>query len=95
MEVLRYRKDFDCRTCKWGHHCDSSNPAPLKQWEIKGVLESDVCLLPMVSEKSWHLIRLHKHYQKNVLFTDGGLMSQPNLYLEAMERIEEYGAGNE
>jgi hypothetical protein len=30
---------------------------------------------------------MHKHYVKGILITDGGLMNQPNKYLEAMEMI--------
>lgn len=44
----------------------------------------------MVSDTELSLIRLHRHYTNNILFKDGGLMSQPNPYLEAMELIEEY-----
>lgn len=44
----------------------------------------------MVTDEEISIIRLHKHYTNNVLFVDGGIMSQPNVYLEAMELIEEY-----
>lgn len=88
MTVLQNRKDFDCKKCKWGRHCDSSNPAPIEQWSVPGVIESKVCLLPMITERSLFLIRLHKHYKQHLLFEGGGLMTQPNLYLEAMELLE-------
>jgi hypothetical protein len=45
-------------------------------------------LLPQVDEQSAFFLRLHTHYKNRILFTDGGLTSQPNRYLEAMEEIE-------
>ena len=42
----------------------------------------------MISERSLFLVRLHKHYQQRILFEAGGLMDQPNAYLEAMEYME-------
>lgn len=78
---------FDCRTCTWGRHCDEANPAPIAQWKIEGVIESRVCFLPMITEQSRFLLRLHSHYQNHWLPYDGGLLSQPNYFLEAMEII--------
>lgn len=43
----------------------------------------------MVTQYEMNLVRLHGHYRNRLLFTEGGLMSQPNYYLEAMELIEE------
>lgn len=93
MTVLQNRKDFDCSTCKWGRHCDSSNPAPFNKWVIPDVIESDICLLPMITERSLFLIRLHKHYRNRLLFDGQGLMRQPNAYLQAMEILD--SAANE
>lgn len=44
----------------------------------------------MVTEWALTLIRLHAHYRNRLLFHEGGLMDQPNVYLEAMELIEGY-----
>lgn len=33
------------------------------------------------------LIKLHKHYHKNILYRGGGISQQPNLYLSAMELL--------
>lgn len=57
---------------------------------IKGAtdIESDICFLPMVTNRSLTMIRLHAHYKNQFLFTHGGLMGQPNTYLEAMEVID-------
>lgn len=86
--MLQNRKDFDCATCKWGRHCDDSNPASFNQWKVPGVIESNVCLLPMVTERALFFIRLHKHYQNGVLFSGSGFMDQPNVYLEMMEILD-------
>lgn len=83
------RGKFQCKTCTWGRHCDESNPAPFRQWKIEGVIESATCLLPMVTSRSWLLLRLHGHYQNHILPFGGGLFDQPNAYIRAMEIIDE------
>jgi hypothetical protein len=93
VTVIQNRKDFDCDKCIWGRHCDESNPAPFNQWKIPGnrnaaVIESNVCLLPMVTNRALFFIRLHKHYRNGVLFSGSGFMDQPNLYLEMMEILD-------
>ncbi len=42
----------------------------------------------MVTNWSLTMIRLHAHYKNQHLFMEGGLMGQPNKYLEAMEAID-------
>lgn len=42
----------------------------------------------MVTEASTTLVKLYGHYKNRLLFVEGGLMNQPNTYLEAMEIIE-------
>lgn len=42
----------------------------------------------MVGEPEWQLLRLNTHYQQKLLPFSGGLLEQPNYYLEAMETIE-------
>jgi len=42
----------------------------------------------MVSDRSLFFTRLHTHYRNQILFSEGGITSQPNLYLDAMEHIE-------
>lgn len=64
-------------------------PAPIVKWVIKGVIESRTCLLPMITPESRHLLRLHKHYRYGLLPLGGGLLEQPNLYLEAMEILSD------
>ena len=88
VSVFQNRKDFDCKSCKWGRHCDDSNPAPMAQFVLPGIAESRTCFLPMISERSLHYIRLHKHYTNGVLAKDGGLLSQPAAYIAAMDTIE-------
>lgn len=50
-----------------------------------GVFQSRTCLLPMITQESSFLLRLHAHYKQGLLPYDGGLLEQPNFYLEAME----------
>ena len=89
MEVAFHREKFNCRSCCWQRHCDDRNPAPFPMFAIAEIgLESRTCLLPMVSESSRQWMRLYGHYKGHVLATAGGLLDQPNLYLEAMEMID-------
>lgn len=62
------------------------------KWAIKGVIESRTCLLPMITPQSQYLLRLHKHYREGLLPLSGGLLEQPNYYLEAMEILSDRGA---
>lgn len=59
------------------------------------MIESNVCLLPMISADSHRFLRLHKHYDKGLLPHAGGICDQPNLYIEAMECLEHAFAGIE
>lgn len=52
-------------------------------------LKSKTCLLPMVDPSIWDYFRLHTHFKNSVLFTAGGIMDQPNLYIQIMEQITE------
>lgn len=81
------RDKFNCQACRWHRHCDENNPAPFVMWVIPGVIESRTCLLPMVTERETGLIRLYQHYKENKLPLAGGLLDQPNNYVEAMEII--------
>lgn len=76
-------------------HCDlggelpgSNGPASFPKWEIKGVISSSVCLLPMVTAFSRECLELYRHYKNGHLLHAGGLTSQPQIYLEAMGLID-------
>ena len=86
---------FQCARCPWNRHCDDTNPAPFAQWSIPGVLESNTCLLPMITPDSHRFLRLHKHYGRGLLPHAGGICDQPNRYIEAMECLEAAFAGIE
>jgi hypothetical protein len=49
------------------------------------VIESNVCLLPMITQESRFLLRLHEHYKQGHMARAGGILEQSNFYLEAME----------
>lgn len=55
---------------------------------IEGVIESRVCLKPMISDDSHTFIRLYSHYKNQLLPLGGGLLEQPNVFIQAMEAIE-------
>jgi len=88
VAVYQDAKDFDCSRCAWGRHCDKDNPAPIKQWVIKDVIESDTCLKPMITSTSNELISLYSHFSKNRFPLSGGLLDQPAAFVKAMEIIE-------
>jgi len=57
-------------------------------WEVKNngqvIMESSICLLPMLTDQSRYLRWLHQNYQQGHYPFSGGLLEQPNLYLQAM-----------
>lgn len=57
-------------------------------WEIPGVIRSKTCLKPMVGPDEWKLISLYRHYKNGFLPSTGGVLDQPQVFLEAMEAIE-------
>jgi len=59
------------------------------RWEIPNVIESKTCLLPMVTQQSMMLMKLYKHYSNNILLKQGGILDQPNFYIEAMEILDQ------
>ena len=89
MEVLNNQQLFNCERCPWGKHCDETNPAPINQWVIKDAgIESNVCFLPMVTQREIMFHRLYGHYRSGILYSSGGIREQQNVYLEAMEVID-------
>ena len=56
-------------------------------WDVKGVIDSDVCLKPMITPFSYQMMGLYLHYEKGVLWQAGGISDQPAIYLHAMEII--------
>jgi len=102
IEIMKAPEQFKCKTCR-ERYCDaerrlpgSLGRAPIPLWVVADpaggdipLIESDTCLLPMVDESTWYLFRLHKLFEKGVLYQTGGLMDQPNRYIEAMFAIGE------
>lgn len=97
MEVVSQKeKPFNCDDCLYEHHCDregewpgSVGPHPLKGWlTIPGLIETDVCLLPMVTNESAEMIKLYSHYKNNILPYQGGLLDQPAFYKRCMEVLD-------
>jgi len=84
--VQRNPKKFTCKGCAH-KHCDSNNPASFKMWKVEGVIESNVCLLPMISSFSHQILTFKKHYQNGFLPWVGGMINQPNKFLQALETI--------
>ena len=48
----------------------------------------------MITPQSRYLQRLYGHYKNRLLPYAGGLLNQPNYYLEAMELISAIGGDN-
>lgn len=89
MEVSHHAEMFRCETCSWGRHCDESNPAPFPKFVIHKLIESRTCFLPMITPQSRFLLGLYRHYQAKLLPCAGGLLDQPNYYVQAMEILGE------
>lgn len=92
VEVSAHRHDFDCANCSQkndrGHFCDDSNPAPFATWIIPGLIESKICLLPMVTAFSWEMLRLYPFWDKGVMPFPGSFYQQPQIIVEAMRVID-------
>lgn len=43
----------------------------------------------MISQESYEALKLYRFYKNNTLCFSGGVMDQPNRYLEAMQVIED------
>jgi len=96
--VNRNQKDFNCNHCVNEYHCTetvgdenwplSRGVAPIKFASIPGVIDSNVCLKPMITQASMFYLRMHSHYKNGVLPYSGGLLDQPAVYLQAMELID-------
>ncbi|HKQ24087.1 MAG TPA: hypothetical protein VJT81_06560 [Burkholderiales bacterium] len=90
------KRPFNCSRCTWGRHCDESRPAPFKQWHFtyqgETVFHSRTCPLPLITAASNSLVRLYRHYKAGRYPFGGGLLEQPNAYIEAMEVIESVSA---
>jgi len=87
--VAAESSQFNCKTCKWGRHCDESNPAKLPDWfSIPGVIDSRTCFLPMISAETHRYMRLYTHYKNHFLPHAGGIADQPHHYIEAMELLD-------
>jgi len=59
--------------------------------EVPGVIDSNVCLKPMITSASAFYLRLHAHYKNGLLPYSGGLLDQPAVFIEIMEIIEGFG----
>jgi hypothetical protein len=99
--VDRLHKDFDCERCQWGHHCTeepmqawprSVGPAPYPMFVMDGVIESRTCLKPMVRPEARAMIKLYPYYLDGHLARAGGVLDQPNAYIEAMGVIRAHMA---
>lgn len=88
MNVSRSAEGFNCATCHH-KHCDETNPGPPGMIEIRGVIKTNICLLPMVTPESWELVRLHGHYAKGRVPFSGGVLEQPAAFVRAVEVIED------
>lgn len=53
-------------------------------WAIEGVIESSICLLPMITPRTQYLIDLYGHYKRGYLYRAGGIGDQPNYYNNSM-----------
>lgn len=56
------------------------------------MIESRTCLLPMITTATHQALRLFRHYKNGVLPHGGGLLDQPNHYIEAMQVLAERDA---
>lgn len=51
------------------------------------VFESKTCLKKIPDAKAFAMVSLYSHYQNNILPFSGGLLDQPNYFVDAMSVI--------
>ena len=98
IEVAKHADSFNCEICAH-HNCDSDGsrlgsrgPGLPGQWEVKGVIRTSTCLLPMITAFSYECLRLYRHYKNGVMMRSGGLYEQPRAYTQAMGVIDAHHA---
>ena len=79
---------FNCDFCS----CDpETHSAGYPRWVIPEIgLESSICLRWVVNERSVFLLRLYNHYKNNILPDAGGWLDQSNVFVTAVELIENH-----
>ena len=79
---------FNCEVCS----CDPvTHDAGYARWKVPELgLESTVCLRWLVNERSVMLIRFYQHYKNNILPDEGGWLNQSNVFITAVELIENH-----
>jgi hypothetical protein len=79
---------FNCDFCS----CDPvTHDAGYDKWVIPEInVSSSVCLRWLVNEKSVFLLRLYQHYKNNILPDEGGWLNQANVFVTAVELIEDH-----
>ena len=100
IEVSQNQKDFNCDNCKNSFHCtetkndplwpNSIGPAEFEILEVAGIIDSRVCLKPMITSSSYFYLRLYEHYKNGLLPFSGGLLDQPAVFIETMEVMSRY-----
>ena len=79
---------WPCGEC----HCDADGCGYFR-YKILDVLEPTYrCLRKMVTDRSWALLAMHRHYLQGNLAIEGGICNQPGVYLDAMALITEWMA---
>lgn len=79
---------FNCDVCS----CDPvTKDAGYPRWVIPEIgYESSRCLRYEVNERSVFLLRLYNHYKNNHLPDAGGWFNQSNVFVTAVELIENH-----
>ncbi len=79
---------FNCHTCtpskKKGLGCDGNAESPIA---IDGI-EYKTCPGRIITPFTWYLIRLYGHYKNGYMLFSGGVIDQPQKYMQAMELID-------
>lgn len=79
---------FNCEYCS----CDpDTHNAGYPKWHIPEIgLESSTCLRWLVNERSVFLLKLYNHYQRQILPSAGGWLDQSNVFVSAVEVIDNH-----
>lgn len=99
MFALENTIDFDCEHCRWGKHCDESNPASTDIFIInetatdkKGnksagrvVLKQNTCFKSERNQATDQWYELFVQWRENVMPISVGYLELPNYFIEVMK----------
>ncbi len=88
-EISAQAQFYNCSKCRFGRHCNESNPAPAPQWKADGLIDNPyICPLPIVQNWVFDLIRLRNHLKDGINPFAGGILDWPVVFMRAIDVLD-------